>query len=378
MNHSQQKEVTDMPDAGPEGFLVLRDLAKVYGSVNALNNVSLQVRRGEFLTLLGPSGSGKTTTLKIIAGFEDADSGVVRVDGEDITHKPPNLRDIGMVFQNYALFPHMTVAENIAFPLKVRKMPPAQIRQRVADVLGLVRLDGFEKRKPAELSGGQQQRVAIARAVVFRPRLLLMDEPMGALDRSLREDLQLEILRIVRELGITVVYVTHDQEEALAMSDLIAVFREGRIQQIGTGEGLYQRPASRFVAEFVGESTVLAGRVVGTDAPVVHTAVGSVAVPRAICEASGVKDGDECAIVLRPERLRIKEQSTSSPSASASLQGRVIESIFLGSTYKYVVELVDGTSVLVRAHTGADVVQRQADEAVEICWDPHDTVIVSN
>ena len=218
------------------------------------------MRRGEFVTLLGPSGSGKTTTLRMIAGFTSPTGGSIEIDGQDMTRVPPHRRDVGMVFQNYALFPHMTAAQNVAFPLRMRKQSRAEIDRRVGDALDLVKLRHLADRYPRQLSGGQQQRIALARAVVFEPRLLLMDEPLGALDRKLREALQLEIIRISRELGATVLYVTHDQEEALVMSDRIAIFNEGRIEQLGSGEDLYDRPASLFVADFIGESNILRGR----------------------------------------------------------------------------------------------------------------------
>ena len=240
--------------------LVLRGLRKVFGSTVAVDGVDLEVRRGEFVTLLGPSGSGKTTTLRMIAGFMSPTGGSIEINGKDMTRVPPYRRDVGMVFQSYALFPQMTAAQNVAFPLRMRKQPKREIDRRVAEVLGLVQLRNFGDHYPRQLSGGQQQRIALARAVVFQPHVLLMDEPLSALDRKLRGELQLDIIRIGREVGATVVYVTHDQEEALVMSDRIAIFNEGRIQQLGSGVDLYDRPASVFVADFVGESTILRGR----------------------------------------------------------------------------------------------------------------------
>mgnify|MGYP001590440586 CR=1 FL=1 len=240
--------------------LVLRGLAKYFGDVPAVDGVDLEVRQGEFITMLGPSGSGKTTTLRMIAGFTLQSGGTIEIDGVDMSHVPPHRRDVGMIFQNYALFPHMTAAENIAFPLQMRRVGRPEIKRRVADALALVKLEGFGERYPRQLSGGQQQRIAFARAVVFNPRLLLMDEPLGALDKKLREALQLEVMHISRQLGATVVYVTHDQEEALVMSDRIAIFSKGKIEQLGSGEDLYDRPVSLFVADFIGESNILRGR----------------------------------------------------------------------------------------------------------------------
>ncbi|MFN8186100.1 MAG: ABC transporter ATP-binding protein [Gaiellales bacterium] len=247
--------------AGSSGILSLDRVTKRYGSICACDQVSLEVQAGEFVTLLGPSGSGKTTTLRIVAGFVRPDEGNVVLDERDLTLLPPHKRDIGMVFQHYALFPHMTAGDNVAFPLKMRGVKGSERRQRAQKALELVHLAGLDNRFPSQLSGGQQQRVALARAIVFSPTLLLMDEPLGALDKKLREALQLEISHLSRRLGGTVVYVTHDQEEALAMSDRIAIYNEGRIEQIGTGQELYERPASLFVASFMGESNIFTGRL---------------------------------------------------------------------------------------------------------------------
>src|SRR5580698_4772396 len=243
--------------AGKGAAVVLSGLEKRYDNVGAVRGVSLDIRSGEFLTLLGPSGSGKTTTLMMIAGFEVPSAGDIAIDGRSVVALPPHKRNIGMVFQNYALFPHLTVAENIGFPLKQRGVDRATRARKVAESLELVRLPGYQARTPRQLSGGQQQRVALARAIVFRPRLLLMDEPLGALDKQLRESLQLEMRRLHADLGITFIYVTHDQEEALTMSDRIAVMNEGRIAQVGTPEDLYDRPCDQFVASFIGESNFL-------------------------------------------------------------------------------------------------------------------------
>ncbi|MGE0802039.1 MAG: ABC transporter ATP-binding protein, partial [Lautropia sp.] len=243
---------TVAPQASAAASVVsVRDLRKVYGPVVAVDDVSLDVRRGEFLTLLGPSGSGKTTVLGIIAGLIAPTRGTLRLSGEDVTDLPSNLRNIGVVFQSYALFPHMTVAENIAFPLKMHKVPGAEIPARVAQMLQTVQLGDLGDRRPAQLSGGQQQRVALARALVFKPTVLLMDEPLSALDRKLRQQMQLEIKQLQRALALTIVCVTHDQEEALAVSDRIAVMNRGRIEQIGAPEQLYERPSNHFVADFL-------------------------------------------------------------------------------------------------------------------------------
>ena len=247
---------------GTEAFVRFADVQKSYdGETLVIKNLNLDIERGEFLTMLGPSGSGKTTCLMMLAGFETATYGEIFLDGRPINNVAPHRRDIGMVFQNYALFPHMTVHENLAFPLEVRKLGKAEVDERVARALDMVELAGFGSRRPAQLSGGQQQRVAVARALVFEPKLVLMDEPLGALDKQLREQMQFEIRHIHERLGVTVVYVTHDQSEALTMSNRIAVFNDGVIQQLSTPEGLYEKPENAFVAQFIGENNRLLGSV---------------------------------------------------------------------------------------------------------------------
>ena len=262
------RQAEPAPQTADRPYVEFVGLQKSYdGTSLVVRDLNLSVRRGEFLTLLGPSGSGKTTTLMMLAGFEAPTEGRIFLDGASIEDLPPHKRDIGMVFQNYALFPHMTVRQNIAFPLSVRRRPRAEIANRVARALQTVRLSGLEDRRPGQLSGGQQQRVALARALVFEPKLVLMDEPLGALDKQLREQLQIEIKHLHERLGVTMVYVTHDQGEAMTMSDRIAVFNDGRIQQLDTAAGLYERPATSFVAQFIGENNRLPGAVVGRDGP---------------------------------------------------------------------------------------------------------------
>jgi putative spermidine/putrescine transport system ATP-binding protein len=242
-------------------FVEFIDVEKMYGTFHAVRRLNLTIGRGEFLTFLGPSGSGKTTTLNMLAGFERPSQGAIMLDGKSVDRLPPYERNIGMVFQNYALFPHMSVANNVAFPLSVRKVPQAEIGPRVTRALEMVRLEQFKDRKPAQLSGGQQQRVALARALVFQPSLVLMDEPLGALDKKLREHMQIELKQIHEMLGVTIVYVTHDQSEALTMSDRVAIFESGSIVQIGTPGELYKMPATAFVASFIGENNALTGTV---------------------------------------------------------------------------------------------------------------------
>ncbi len=290
-----------------EPHVEFQDLAKSYdGRVMAVQDLNLIVRRGEFLSFLGPSGSGKTTCLMMLAGFETPTSGSIRIDGHSVHALPPRKRGIGMVFQDYALFPHMSVADNLGFPLDVRGIRSDRRRDLVDRALKLVRLEDFGDRRPAQLSGGQQQRVAIARALVFEPELVLMDEPLGALDRHLREEMQYEIRRIHRTLGVTVVYVTHDQQEAMVMSDRIAVLRGGTVQQIAPPEALYEEPARAFVARFIGENNRLRGRVVSVDGDLCHVEVGNERI-------SGVRvvdcgPGDRVTLSIRPERVALRPE----------------------------------------------------------------------
>jgi putative spermidine/putrescine transport system ATP-binding protein len=282
-------------------YLSLRNVVKSYdGQSNAVDDITIEIERGEFITFLGPSGSGKTTTLLMIAGFEFPTRGVIELDGRDLIHSKPYERNIGMVFQNYALFPHMTAAKNVLFPLQMRRFPKPDMQSRVARMLELVGLSRFAERYPRELSGGQQQRVALARALVFDPAVLLLDEPLGALDKNLREQMQVEIKRIHREVGITMIYVTHDQTEAMTMSDRIAVFSNGRLEQIGSPLEVYHRPANRFVGSFIGDSNFFAGRI-DKAAPGMAELVGIGPVKVAV---SGNSPTGEVDILIRPERLR--------------------------------------------------------------------------
>jgi putative spermidine/putrescine transport system ATP-binding protein len=347
--------------------------SKVYGAFTALDNVSLKVEPGEFMSFLGPSGSGKTTTLNLIAGFTDLTKGDIRLDDKPINNVPAHKRNIGVVFQHYALFPHMTVAKNVAYPLRQRRVPRAQSDKQVAQVLAKVHLEDFAHRYPSELSGGQQQRVALARAMVFDPTVLLMDEPLGALDKKLREVLQLEIRRIHRELGSTFVYVTHDQEEALVLSDRIAVFNQGRIEQVGTGHELYSNPQTLFVGQFIGESSILRGthRVSGQD-----TALD---IGGATVSAPGTPKGDGAQVILlRPEDLSIQPvgASQSVDGRTNRVQGTVSEAIYLGSGMKYVVTLKDGTSVVARAANQSETFGIGAQ--AELAWRPDDGKLLTD
>ena len=304
-----------------------RGVQKSYDGENLIvKDLNLDIRKGEFLTLLGPSGSGKTTSLMMLAGFETPTAGEILLDGRSLNRLPPHKRDIGMVFQNYALFPHMTVAENLAFPLSVRGMSRTDSTERVKKALSMVQLDSFRNRYPAQLSGGQQQRVALARALVFEPQLVLMDEPLGALDKQLREHMQMEIKHIHQRLGVTVVYVTHDQGEALTMSDRVAVFHQGEIQQIAPPRDLYESPKNTFVANFIGENNRLSGQLISRDGE--RCVVG---LPRGEqVEALAVNVGglgEPVTLSIRPERVRL---NGASEQCANRFSGRVAEFIYLG------------------------------------------------
>ena len=297
-----------------DGYLKLRDVVKSYdGLVNAVDGISIDVRRGEFLTLLGPSGSGKTTTLMMIAGFESLSAGTLELDGQSLATVKPYRRNIGMVFQNYALFPHMTTERNVAFPLKMRKFPKDQIKSRVDNALALVGLSDFATKYPRELSGGQQQRVALARGLVFEPDVLLLDEPLGALDKNLREQMQVEIRRIHREIGITTIYVTHDQTEAMTMSDRVAVFNEGKIEQVAPPLEMYLRPATHFVGNFIGDSNFLEATVLdGASGKLGVDAVGDVI---GNCADPGLT-GKSVHALIRPESIHLVDEADTRPRGS--------------------------------------------------------------
>jgi putative spermidine/putrescine transport system ATP-binding protein len=316
-------------------ILELRGLRKTYGALVAVDDASVSLGQGEFLSLLGPSGSGKTTTLGMIAGLIAPSAGEIVLQGRPIGTLPPYRRNIGVVFQNYALFPHLTVAANVAFPLEMRRTPRPDIQRRVAAALALVDLAGYEARLPTQLSGGQQQRVALARAIVFEPPLLLMDEPLGALDKKLREQMQLEIKHLHKRVGISIVYVTHDQEEALTLSDRVAVFNRGRIEQIGTPVELYDRPTTRFVADFVGETNLLPGVI----AELADGAcwIGGAPVPLRARAAPGLAVGQRVAVAIRPERLVLGPIEPAGDTENR-IDGTVVETIYLGRTLKYVVD----------------------------------------
>ncbi|MGW4422450.1 ABC transporter ATP-binding protein [Streptosporangium sp. NPDC004631] len=350
----------------PGASVRLEHIVKRYADTAAVAGVSLDIEAGQFVTLLGASGSGKTTLLRVIAGFVEATSGRVVLDGEDISQVPVHRRHIGMVFQNYALFPHMSVAKNVAFPLEMRRVARHARPALVKEALEAVHLDGFERRLPRELSGGQQQRVALARAVVGRPRLLLMDEPLGALDRRLREAMQLEIRRLSRELGLTVVNVTHDQEEALTMSDRIALLAKGRLVQFGTPAELYTRPNSEIVARFLGESNMFRGPVRVEDGrPILDLPHGRVVVP------SGAPDGGgrwrEAIVAVRPSAVRIGRAGSDTPDGESFMPGEVTACVYAGDSYKIVIDGAVGTELIVRCD-GAERPPCEVGDRVILTW----------
>jgi len=315
----------------------LRGCTRDYGGVRAVDALDLGVHEGEFLSLLGPSGCGKTTTLNLIAGFVEPTAGCILVDGEDVTGRPAHLRGLGVVFQSYALFPHLSVFENVAFGLRERRVPGGEVARRVGDALELVRLDRRGGQRPSELSGGMQQRVALARALVYRPRVVLLDEPLAALDKKLREEMRSELREIQRSVGITTVFVTHDQTEALGLSDRIAVMSRGRIEQLGAPREIYDHPATRFVADFIGASTVLRGRAVAVDRLAV---AGDASLRVAACRALRV--GEEVELAIRPERVRLAR----GPGDNV-LDARIEGLVYQGAQTEVTARLGDGQRVLV-------------------------------
>jgi spermidine/putrescine ABC transporter ATP-binding subunit len=306
-----ETELVPLADAD-SAFVHIEGVSKSFGEVLALEDASLQVHRGEILTLLGPSGGGKTTLLNLVAGFLGPDSGSIHIDGRPVTNVPPYKREIGVLFQNYALFPHMNVASNVGYGLKMRGTAKAAMQRRIAEVLALVRLTGYESRKPRQLSGGQQQRVALARALAVLPKVLLLDEPFSALDKNLRASMQLELKDIQRKLGVTTIFVTHDQSEALSLSDRIAVLSEGRICQVGTPDAIYRRPADRFVAAFVGDVNVFRARLERVEGEVGHISLGASTLVLPAGPLRGLSSGAPVDVFLRPEQLCLKQRGETS------------------------------------------------------------------
>jgi putative spermidine/putrescine transport system ATP-binding protein len=342
------------PASAPSIRLV--DLAKDFGSVRAVDGVDLEIADGEFFSMLGPSGSGKTTVLRLIAGFEQPTRGSIDLAGKDVTREPPHRRDVNTVFQDYALFPHMSVIENVEYGLRVKKVPRTERRRRAAEALGTVRLGSHAARRPHQLSGGQRQRVALARALVNRPKVLLLDEPLGALDLKLRREMQIELKEIQRDVGITFVFVTHDQEEALTMSDRIAVFRDGRIEQVGTPVELYERPATPFTAGFVGTSNLLTGELA-----------------QRLLGRSG-------SFGIRPEKIRLASTGRPAPDDHTSAGGVVREVVYLGAATHAIVDLEGGGTLTVlqqNLESSVDQMLAFRGENVVLSWHPASVVTLS-
>ncbi|MEM1039334.1 MAG: ABC transporter ATP-binding protein [Pseudomonadota bacterium] len=354
---------------GADAFVRFENVQKSYdGEVLVVKDLNLDIPEGEFLTMLGPSGSGKTTSLMMLAGFEPATNGEIFLGGESINNVPPNKRGIGMVFQNYALFPHMTVAENLAFPLKVRKMGSAEIETKVKRALEMVELPEMGGRRPAQLSGGQQQRVAVARALVFDPKLILMDEPLGALDKQLREQMQYEIKHIHENLGVTVVYVTHDQAEALTMSDRIAVFNDGVIQQLSTPDDLYEQPQNSFVAQFIGENNKLQGKVTKLAKGVATIDLdGGGSVTAEAVNIGAV--GERTTLSLRPERVEITPKTGSVPNI---LEGEIRELIYLGDHIRTRMSVAGNEEFIVKVPNSAGHKPLAEGAKVKVGWKAQD------
>jgi len=353
-----------------DGFVVFDRVQKSYdGETLVVKDLNLSVGRGEFLTMLGPSGSGKTTCLMMLAGFETATHGDILLGGTPINNIPPHKRGIGMVFQNYALFPHMTVGENLSFPLEVRGLGKSQREGKIKRGLEMVQMGEFANRRPAQLSGGQQQRIALARALVFEPELVLMDEPLGALDKQLREQMQFEITRLAHELGITTVYVTHDQTEALTMSDRVAVFDDGRIQQLDPPDVLYEEPKNSFVAQFIGENNTLVGEVVEmhADKCTVRLADGEVFDAKPV---NVQKVGDKTRVSIRPERVEYNKDRI--PESAHTLKAEVLEFIYMGDIFRTRLRVAGNDDFVIKTRNAPDQPRLKPGQQIEIGWMPED------
>jgi len=371
-----------VPDS-PVSDVRLDHVTKRFGDVTAVDDLSLTIERGEFFALLGPSGCGKTTTLRMIGGFEATTDGTISLGGVDVTDLPPFKRNVNTVFQNYALFPHLNVYENIAFGLRRRKVTDGEIRGQVKFMLDLVDLPGYEKRRPHQLSGGQQQRVALARALVNNPQVLLLDEPLGALDLKLRKQMQLELKRIQTEIGITFIFVTHDQEEAMTMSDRIAVMRLGRIEQLGAPSDLYEVPRTEFVAGFLGVSNLLDAEVVGRTGELADMRLGDGTVLQA--PGSMVNGTDRVRIGIRPEKLRVQPLAEGEVAAAETntnaIEGTVLDASYIGVSTQYLVETADGHKLTVYAQnletSGASEVLADG-QRVRLAWKPQHTFVIGS
>jgi spermidine/putrescine transport system ATP-binding protein len=359
--------LSDAIPSRDEVVISIDHVTKRFGAFVAVDDAHFDIRRGEFFSMLGPSGCGKTTTLRMIAGFEQPTEGRIRLEGVDVSRVPPYKRNVNTVFQQYSLFPHMSVRENVAFGLKAKKVPKPEIEQRVVDLLETVRLADFANRKPGQLSGGQQQRVALARALVNYPSALLLDEPLAALDLKLRQAMQLELKRIQREVGITFIFVTHDQEEALTMSDRIAVMSEGLVEQIGTPEQIYHEPATAFVAGFIGMANLLPATIEGRDGAL---AIARLAGDRTVGApvVDGLGDNDAATLMIRPERMRLRVDEP--PPPLAAVPAEVVDLVFQGPLVRFGLRALDGTAMV--AHVGPEdhLPLLRPGDRVWACWEP--------
>jgi spermidine/putrescine transport system ATP-binding protein len=360
----------------PEIDVRLERVTKQFGDVAAVDDLSIDIEEGEFFSMLGPSGCGKTTTLRMIGGFEEPTFGTVYLGGRDVTDLPPYKRDVNTVFQSYALFPHLDVFENVAFGLRRKKVDKGDIQQRVNDIMKLVDLEGFEKRKPPQMSGGQQQRVALARALVNHPKVLLLDEPLGALDLKLRKQMQLELKRIQQEVGITFIYVTHDQEEAMTMSNRFAVMRHGKIEQIGPPEEVYESPATEFVAGFLGASNLLDGEIKGDDNGQTSILLSTGSVVFADTDRLPVGVGPQVKVGVRPEKISIEPDEGEAPAGHNSVSGLLRMSTYIGVSHQYKVEGPGGTTITVYVQNLGAERPPQPGEHVRLEWLPEHTFVV--
>ncbi len=356
----------------------LEGVTKRFGDTLAVDSLDLAIERGAFYALLGPSGCGKTTTLRMVGGFEEPSEGRVFLGGDDVTERPPYKRDVNTVFQSYALFPHLSVERNVAFGLERSKVDREEVRRRGAEALELVQLGGLGKRKPAQLSGGQQQRVALARALVNRPRALLLDEPLGALDLRLRKQLQIELKRIQRDVGITFVHVTHDQEEAMSMADTIAVMNEGHIEQAGSAAELYERPRTEFVANFLGVSNLIDARLRATDGALATVETHDGATLRVPADRIGPHGSDAIRVGVRPEKITLHPANGAAPSDGNRLRGTVVVAAFLGVSIQYVIRAPGGEELTVIAQNldGSEPESLGPGREVDLTWNPHHTFVV--
>jgi len=364
-----------MPEMEGTDFVAIENVSRRFGDAPAVDRVNLSIARGEFFSLLGPSGCGKTTLLRMIGGFTSPDEGAIRIDGEDMTSRPPEIRPVNMVFQSYAIFPHLNVAGNIAYGLRRDGLSNAERDRRVDEALRLISLEGYGARRAHELSGGERQRVALARALVKRPKLLLLDEPLGALDKRLRESMQLELRRIQRETGVTFLFVTHDQEEALAMSDRIAVMEHGRVLQVADPRTLYDSPNSRAVAAFIGNMNFFAGRVLGSSAAELVLDVagfGKVGLPRR--QDWSFAPGAEITLAVRPEKLMV---TPTPPSEGASIRARALSSVYFGDRTQIKVVTADGSQT-VSATVAANAAFHPSGEEIYVSFAPADALVLAD